>query len=138
MLRSGERSCHSFPVPTDDRYNFTLPGETEVRPGTSYDFPFDEETCVFRVSGKMFGLAGINGEPIRVNLKCDPGLARDLRTEFDGITPGHHMNKEHWNTVVTGSDVPDEKVTWLIDHSYDLVVAGLPKSKRPGFQTADD
>jgi len=102
-------------------------------PGTTYDFPFDSETCVFRVGGKMFGLAGINDNPARVSLKCDPGLARDLRVEFHDIAPGYHMNKEHWNTVVTGGDVPDEKVKWLVDHSYELVVAGLPKSRRPGL-----
>jgi len=101
-------------------------------PGSSYDFPFDEETCVFRVGGKIFGLAGINQDPVQVNLKCDPALARDLRAAFDGIVPGFHMNKEHWNTVMTASDVPDEKVRWLVDHSYDLVVASLPKGKRPG------
>jgi predicted DNA-binding protein (MmcQ/YjbR family) len=101
------------------------------KPGTSYDFPFDTETCVFRVAGKIFGFAGINSDPVRVTLKCDPGLARDLRAEYAGIVPGYHTNKEHWNTVTTGDDVPDEKVLQLVDLSYDLVVAGLPKSKRP-------
>jgi predicted DNA-binding protein (MmcQ/YjbR family) len=102
-------------------------------PGTSYDFPFDEETCVFRVRKKMFALAGINTSPAHVTLKCDPDLARDLRVAYQGIVPGYHMNKEHWNTVDTGADVPCDKVEWLIRHSYDLVVASLPKSKRPGF-----
>ena len=101
--------------------------------GVGYDFPFDEETCVFRVGGKMFGLAGINADPARISLKCDPALARDLRSSFEDVAPGYHLNKEHWNTVTTGGDVPDEKVRWLIDHSYELVVAGLPKNKRPGF-----
>ena len=100
-------------------------------PGSTYDFPFDEETCVFRVGGKIFGLAGINANPVRVNLKCDPDLARDLRARFGNVQPGYHMNKEHWNTVITGGDVPDEKVQWLIGHSYELIVAGLPKAKRP-------
>ena len=100
-------------------------------PGTTFDFPFDAETCVFRVGGKMFALVGINSEPPRVSLKCDPELSRDLRTAFEGIVPGYHMNKEHWNTVATRSDVPPEKVTWLIDHSYQLVLASLPKNRRP-------
>ncbi len=103
------------------------------KPGTTYDFPFDEETIVFRVAGKIFALAGINRDPVRVNLKCDPALARDLRAGFESITPGHHMNKEHWNTVACGGDVPDEKLRWLIDHSYELIVASLPKAKRPGI-----
>ncbi|MFP4112734.1 MAG: MmcQ/YjbR family DNA-binding protein [Spirochaetota bacterium] len=103
-------------------------------PGTSYDFPFDEETIVFRVGGKMFGLAGINENPVSVNLKCDPILARDLRAGYEGIEPGYHMNKEHWNTVRCGSDVPDEQLEWLVRHSYDLVVEKLPKKRRPGVR----
>lgn len=105
-------------------------------PGSTYDFPFDAETIVFRVSGKMFALAGINDEPITVNLKCDPELARDLRAGFEAVTPGYHMNKEHWNSVVCGSDVSDEKLRWMIDHSYERVVEGLSKAKRPGFGTS--
>lgn len=105
------------------------------RPGATFDFPFDAETCVFRVGGKIFGLAGINAEPARISLKCDPALARDLRSGFRDIAPGYHLNKEHWNTVTTAGDVPDDKVRWLIDHSYELIVASLPKSKRPGFRS---
>jgi predicted DNA-binding protein (MmcQ/YjbR family) len=100
-------------------------------PEATYDFPFDAETCVFRVGGKMFALLGINGEPPHVSLKCDPDLSRDLRAAFEGIVPGYHLNKEHWNTVATRSDVPPEKVRWLIDHSYQLVRASLPKNRRP-------
>ncbi len=101
------------------------------KPGVSYDFPFDEETCVFRIGGKMFALSGINTNPVRISLKCDPALSRDLRSAFRDVEPGYHLNKEHWNTVACGGDVPEEKVRWLIDHSYELVVEGLPKSRRP-------
>ena len=100
-------------------------------PGATFDFPFDAETCVVRVGGKMFALFGINGEPPSVSLKCDPELSRDLRAAFQGIIPGYHMNKEHWNTVRTRLDVPEEKVRWLIEHSYELVRSSLPKSRRP-------
>ncbi len=104
-------------------------------PGTTYDFPFDAETAVFRVGGKMFALMGINSEPLRINLKCNPELARGLREAFAGITPGYHMNKEHWNTVACGCDVSPDKIEWLIGHSYELVRDTLPKSRRPGFET---
>ena len=100
-------------------------------PATSYDFPFDTETIAFRVAGKIFALAGINDDPLSVNLKCDPELARDLRAGFASVEPGYHMNKEHWNTVRCGGDVPDAKLEWMIAHSYECVVAGLPKSRRP-------
>jgi predicted DNA-binding protein (MmcQ/YjbR family) len=101
-------------------------------PGSTYDFPFDAETCVFRVSSRMFALAGINNRPVTVTLKCDPELARDLRAAYTGVEPGYHMNKEHWNTVNCEADVPKERILWLIEHSYELVVAGLPKARRPG------
>ena len=103
------------------------------KPGTSYDFPFGEETIVLRVAGKMFALTGINDDPLEVNLKCDPELSRDLRSSFESITPGYHMNKEHWNTVTCGGDVPDNQLEWLIDHSYDIVVSKLPRSRRPSI-----
>lgn len=100
-------------------------------PGTSYDFPFDTETMVFRVGRKMFALTNINKDPVAVNLKCDPELARDLRAAFTSVSAGYHMNKEHWNTVTCGGDVSDERLEWLIAHSYERVVAGLPKGGRP-------
>lgn len=102
------------------------------KPGATYDFPFDEQTCVACVAGKIFAFFGINSSPARVTLKCDPGLARDLRGSFNGVEPGYHTNKEHWNTVMCeDSDVPDEKIRWMIDHSYGLIRESLPKSKRP-------
>ena len=99
-------------------------------PGSSFDFPFDTETIVFRVGGRMFALSGIDADPVSVTLKCDPILARDLRAAYDAVTPGYHMNKEHWNTIRAGADLPDDKLRWLIDHSHELVAAGLPRSQR--------
>ena len=64
------------------------------------------------------------------NLKCDPERAIELRERYVGITPGYHMNKKHWNTVAADGSVPDNLFTELIDHSYDLVVAKLPKALR--------
>ncbi len=101
-------------------------------PGATFDFPFDAETIVFRVGGKIFALAGINANPLKVNLKCDPVLARDLRETFAGIVPGYHMNKEHWNTIDCDSDVSEQRIRWLIGHSYELVASSLPRSRRPG------
>lgn len=76
---------------------------------------------------KMFALADVD-EFISVNLKCDPEQAVKLREEFDGgVLPGYHMNKRHWNTVMMDGSVPDPKIYYLINHSYELVVAGLPK-----------
>ncbi|MFA9398472.1 MAG: MmcQ/YjbR family DNA-binding protein [Clostridiaceae bacterium] len=97
---------------------------------TKEDFPFDDKTLVFKVGTKMFGLTNIENEVLSVNLKCDPELSISLRNEYSAIKPGYHMNKEHWNTVILDGSIEDDKIEWLIDLSYDLVVKGLPKNQR--------
>ncbi|WP_030205427.1 MmcQ/YjbR family DNA-binding protein [Streptomyces sp. NRRL S-87] len=93
------------------------------------EFPFGAETSVFKVLGKMFALSALDGRPLTVNLKCEPELAVRLRAEHPAITPGWHMNKRHWNTV-TVDGVPARMLRELIEDSYDLVVAGLPRADR--------
>lgn len=98
--------------------------------GVTEHFPFDDVTLVFKVMGKMFALVGLNhweqGET-KINLKCDPDWAEELRGSYDGIQPGWHMSKTHWNTVTLNEDVSDAFAFELIDHSYEQVIAGLPK-----------
>ena len=77
----------------------------------------------------MFALAALDEVPPTVNLKCDPDLALDLRDRYEQVRPGYHMNKKHWNTVEIESGIPDIELRRMIDHSYELVVEGLPKSK---------
>lgn len=93
-------------------------------------FPFDEDTLVFKVGGKMFALSSLKQwekqEP-SVNLKCDPERALELRANYDAINEGYHMSKIHWNTVAINQDVPDAMLKALIDHSYDLVLKSLTK-----------
>ncbi|MFF4171952.1 MmcQ/YjbR family DNA-binding protein [Streptomyces sp. NPDC001744] len=93
------------------------------------EFPFSPETSVFKVAGKVFALSALDSEPLRINLKCDPDEAVRLRGEHPAIVPGYHMNKRHWNTVTVG-ELPAGLVRELIEDSYDLVVAGLPKAVR--------
>ena len=102
-----------------------------TKKGVTEHFPFDDVTLVFKVMGKMFALTGLNhwenGEQ-KINLKCLPEKSEELRGEYEGIYPGFHMNKKHWNTVIlNSSDVSDDLVRELINHSYDLVVSGLTK-----------
>jgi len=99
--------------------------------GATEEFPFDTETLVFKVSGKMFALVGINDNPLRLNLKGDPGKAEVLRELYSSILPGYHMNKCHWNTVILDGSIDDSEIQSMIDDSYNLVVKGLPKAKRP-------
>ena len=93
-------------------------------------FPFDEDTLVFKVGGKMFALSSLSawesGNP-SVNLKCDPEYAEELRAQYDDIKPGFHMSKVHWNTIAINRDFPDAQLRKLIDHSYDLVFKSLTK-----------
>jgi len=98
--------------------------------GVTFDYPFDEKVRVYRISEKMFALTS-EEKPLRVNLKCDPIYALELRTIYEGITAGYHMNKKHWNTVVIeDSDVDEETVRELIDHSYDLIYKKLTKKQK--------
>jgi len=99
-----------------------------LKKGISEEFPFDEETLVFKVMGKMFALCPLERSPTQVSLKCDPDRAIELREEYDGLIYGaYHMSKIHWNTVEFEKNIPNKLLLELIDHSYDLVVSGLPK-----------
>ena len=102
-----------------------------AKAGAVEDFPFDKTTLVIKVAGKMFALLGLNDEPLRINLKCDPLQAEILRDRYPAVIPGYHMNKRHWNTVVLDGSVPEAELWAMIDASYALVVKGLPKGKRP-------
>ena len=90
------------------------------KPGAEETFPFGDNTLVFKINGKIFALANLDGDPT-INLKCNPSLALELRENYPCVIPGYHMNKKHWNTVVLDGSVPDKKVFGWIDHSYDLV-----------------
>ncbi|MEO7978597.1 MmcQ/YjbR family DNA-binding protein [Flavobacterium sp.] len=98
--------------------------------GVSEHFPFDEDTLVFKVGGKMFALSSLlqweKNEP-SVNLKCDPERAQELRAEYDDIKPGFHMSKVHWNTISINGNISSSLIKELIDHSYELVFKSLTK-----------
>jgi predicted DNA-binding protein (MmcQ/YjbR family) len=104
--------------------------ECLAKPGSAEDYPFGDEVAVFKVAGRMFALVSLGPPPGSVSLKCDPNLAAGLRARYPAITPGYHLNKRHWNTVALDGSVPDEELLDLIDHSYDLVVAGLTTAER--------
>ena len=100
-----------------------------AKKGVSEGFPFDENTLVFKVMEKVFALMDVE-QFQSVNLKCDPERAIELRESNEGIIPGYHMNKKHWNTVDTDGAVDDDLFLELADHSYELVVKGLTKKMR--------
>ena len=97
-----------------------------AKKGVTESFPFDKNTLVFKVMGKMFALADIETFEF-INLKSDPEKAIELREKFQGIKPGYHMSKVHWNSVYVNTDVADGFVLQLIDESYSLIVSSLTK-----------
>ncbi|TYB40162.1 MmcQ/YjbR family DNA-binding protein [Actinomadura chibensis] len=104
--------------------------ECLAKRGSAEDYPFGDGVAVFKVAGRMFALVSLGDAPGSVSLKCDPDRADELRARHAAITPGYHLNKRHWNTVVLDGSVPDDELLELIDQSYELVVAGLPKARR--------
>ncbi len=90
---------------------------------------------MFKVGGRIFALASLDDVPARANLKCDPDLALDLRDRYEQVRPGYHMNKRHWNTVEIESGIPEVELRKMIEHSYELVVKSLPKTKKKTLTT---
>ncbi|RYE11084.1 MAG: MmcQ/YjbR family DNA-binding protein [Sphingobacteriaceae bacterium] len=103
------------------------------KPGTEETMPFDDNTLVFKVGGKMFLLIGLK-ESNRFNVKCEPDLAVELREQYSEVQPGFHMNKTHWNTVFMDGNLSSKQLMEMIDHSYQLIVKSLPKSIRENLQ----
>ena len=102
-----------------------------AKKGVTESFPFNEETLVFKVLGKMFALCNLGKVPTQINLKCEPERSEVLRSQFEGkIIEGYHMNKRHWNTIFIETQIPESLITDLIDHSYELVVAKGTKKWR--------
>lgn len=97
--------------------------------GVTEEFPFDNETLVFKVCGKMFALTNVDNFA-QMNLKCDPEEAIVLREKYDCVIPGYHMNKKHWNTILLDGSVKDQLLYQWIDHSYNKTVEGLTKKQR--------
>jgi predicted DNA-binding protein (MmcQ/YjbR family) len=100
------------------------------QPAAEETFPFSAELSVFKVAGKVFALCALDETPLRISLKCVPEVAVRFRLEYPAIIPGYHLNKQHWNTVLIDGTVPDDLVREMVEDSYDLVRAKLPKAVR--------
>lgn len=97
--------------------------------GVTESLPFNDDTPVYKVSGKMFLLLNLN-PPVSINIKCDPETAVELRERYGAVTPGYHMSKVHWNTVDLDGSIPDRFIYDWIDLSYNLVINSLPKKDK--------
>jgi predicted DNA-binding protein (MmcQ/YjbR family) len=108
-----------------------------AKKAVSESFPFDEDTLVFKVMGKMFALISIS-ESDSVNLKCDPEYATELREKYTSVRAGFHMNHKHWNTVLLNDDASDKLIYQLIDHSYEMVIKGFTKKLKLEYELFND
>jgi predicted DNA-binding protein (MmcQ/YjbR family) len=105
-----------------------------ARAGAVEEFPFGPQTAVFKVHGKVFALLPRRSAEPTISLKCEPALAEDLRAAHAGIVPGYHLNKRHWNSVSLDGGLPPTMIADLIEDSYDLVVANLPRRVRDALR----
>ena len=101
--------------------------------GVTVEFPFDNTCMSFKLISKFFAFIDIKNEKNVISLKCDPWLAAAFREQYEGVTPGYHLNKKHWNTIDADLDIPKEKVLEMIDMSYDLIYKGLKKQEKEYF-----
>jgi predicted DNA-binding protein (MmcQ/YjbR family) len=134
LAKADDRRFKWVPALAERRYNTKMDLESFreyclSKPGAAEEMPFGDDVLVFKVGGKMFALASLAEVPATANLKCDPDLALELRDRYEQVQPGYHMNKKHWNTVKIDSGVPNTELCKMIDHSYELVVKSLPRSK---------
>ncbi len=95
--------------------------------GAIKTYPFDKITAVYKVGNKMFALSNDESEEVRMNLKCDPIYALELRSIYESVIPGYHMSKQHWNTVICNKEINDTLIKEWIDDSYELVFTSLTK-----------
>jgi len=97
---------------------------------TTEELPFGPDALVFKVLGKIFAIVAYQDNPLRISLKCDPEHAEALRAMYKAVTPGYHLNKNHWNTVILDDSIPEGEIRRMIDDSYQLVVMTLKKADR--------
>ena len=125
-LAQQARAISEVPIESDE-----LRARCLSLPQALEDFPFGDEVSVFKVGGKMFAACRLDQRPLQLSVKCDPDLAMRLRADHPAITAGYHMNKRHWNTITIDGSLDDQMVVDLLEDSYHLVVASLPKARRP-------
>lgn len=104
-----------------------------AHPRAEEDYPFGPDVAVYKIMGKIFALLPVT-EPTSISLKCDPFWATVLRKTYAAVTPGYHLNKAHWNTIIIDGSIPDDEIFDMIAQSYALVVKGLSKIQRQAIE----
>lgn len=98
--------------------------------GVEESFPFDADTLVFKVMGKIFLMVALEKTPVFFNFKAIPEDGLRYRERYPAITPGYHSNKDHWNSLSLDGSIPQDVIRDLVRDSYNLIVASLPKYKQ--------
>jgi predicted DNA-binding protein (MmcQ/YjbR family) len=107
-----------------------------AKKGAHEDYPFGSEPLVVKISTRMFALFSYRGDKLGISLKCDPFVIQSLKQQYASITPGYHLNKQHWITIQIDGSVPENELIWLIDLSYELVYKSLTKSEKESINNA--
>ncbi|MFD0678688.1 MULTISPECIES: MmcQ/YjbR family DNA-binding protein [unclassified Paenibacillus] len=110
-------------IKTLTRYSLSKKGSFE-------EYPFGPDVLVIKVASKIYALLTVRNNQQNISLKCDPFIAESLRQQYPSITPGYHLNKSHWNTIILDGSVSEAELFKMIDHSYELVFKGLKKSEK--------
>lgn len=98
--------------------------------GSIAEYPFGPDVLVIKVASKMFALISERNHQLNISLKCDPVIAENLRQQYAAVTPGYHLNKSHWNTIIMDGSITEQELGQMIDHSYELVFKALKKSEK--------
>lgn len=106
-------------------------------PEVEETLPFDDQTLVYKVAGRMFAVIGLD-HPDGCVVKCDPDRAVMLRDRYAEITGAFHFNKRHWNNIAFGGRLSDRQIEQEIRHSYLLVARHhvVPKARREALLAA--
>ncbi len=106
------------------------------KPEAALEYKKSWDALLYRLHGKIFALLLRNKTGMLLNLKCDPYLALDFRGRYPAVLPGWHMNKIHWISLALDGDTPKDVCKELVDISYELIRAGLPKKIKKGPEYA--
>lgn len=105
-----------------------------AQPHATEETPFGPEHFVYKIGGeKMYAILSPDEFPVRVNLKCDPDRALELRDQHGAILPGFHMNKKHWNTVLLDGSLKGDLLEEMVQHSYALVHSGMTRKLKERY-----
>jgi predicted DNA-binding protein (MmcQ/YjbR family) len=98
-------------------------------PAVTEDIKWGHDLC-FSVAGRMFAVVNIE-RPHSIAFKCTPEMFGEL-VERPGIIPAPYMARNMWvQEQELGEALDRREIESLVKTSYELVVAKLPKSKRP-------